>query len=72
MVPTCRGIAKILKTLSIFAMSFKMRSFIILKDKKFFTSRKMLQDKRYCNIIFLQIYKKKGLQTNHIKSVCSK
>ena len=45
--------AKILEALFIFLMSFKLGSFIILKDKISSTLRKIIQDKMYCNIMLL-------------------
>ena len=47
------GKAKILEILFIFAISFKMRFFIVIKDKIVFILRKIIQDKMYCNIILL-------------------
>ena len=52
------GEAKILGVLFIFSMSFKLESFIMLKDKNFFILRKIIQDKMYCNILYYLKYKK--------------
>ena len=52
------GEAKILGVLFIFSMSFKLESFIMLKDKKFSILRKIIQDKMYCKILYYLKYKK--------------
>ena len=52
------GEAKILGVLFIFSMSFKLESFIMLKDKNFSILRKIIQDKMYCKILYYLKYKK--------------